>query len=268
MRLLILLLPIVFLVSCNSGETRRSSNEKDQLVVEEFYSNGRLKSKKIFYDREKGDYLFYSYYSDGRLKDSARYVHDTVDGLKKAYESGTGLTHFETYRTGILHGVHKALYDNGVSSFEGYRLNGQKVGEWLFHYPDGRLITYEYYDSLGTIRFFRKYDEKENLLKQNGNAIIGVFPENDDPSGTGMVSGIAEVAFPPGCSAELKVGEKAGERLVSDTLFPVKSNLVQYNYRIRGEGMEELGFELFITEKSTGDSYRFTAAFKLTNKQE
>ena len=62
----------------------------------------------------------------------------------------------------------------GVTGFEGFRKNNLMVGEWKFHFSNGHPITYEYYDSLGAMKYFRKYDDDGNVLKVNGLGMIQI----------------------------------------------------------------------------------------------
>lgn len=264
MRLLILL-SVLLLFSCRSGETIRTTDGMGRPVIEEYYGNKQLRSKTVFYNEAQRNYLHYSFYSDGRLKDSALFVHDTVNGLRKFYERKSALTHYETYRNGILEGLHKAIYDNGTTSFEGVRLNGLKVGEWLFHYLDGSLITYEYYDSLGNIRFFRKYGENEKLVKQNGNAIIKIYPDSVALAAGAVYSGIAEVATPPGYAITLKAGVMSGDALVSDTVFPVTGNLVPFMVKSGHSGPQTLHFTLSFKGDDPQDSFTFNSSLQVTH---
>ena len=233
---------MTFMLACNRGVEKEYRNAEGQWVHEEYYRNDNLKSQTIFLDEDRNDYIYSSYYSDGRLRDSALYINDTVTGLRKVYEAKNGLMHYETYDHGILSGEHKAMYDNGVTSFQGYRLNGMKVGEWVFHYIDGGLITYEYYDSLGNIKYFRKYDENGNLLRESGSPIIDLQLADDTIIAGDEFRIIAELASVPDCSLTLRTGLVEGTSLAQDTLLRVEEPVNRYTYRPAATGEHQLGF--------------------------
>lgn len=237
------------ILSCNqSNHQKEYVNERNQLVIQEWYSLDNLKSETIYLKDDKSDYIYVSYNQNGRISDSGRYVNDTITGFHKFYEEKTKLMHSEYYKNGLLNGIHKAIYTGGISSFEGFRKDGFPVGEWKFHYPDGQMITYEYYDSVGRIKYFRKYDDKGNVLKINGNGIINIFTSGFFAD---SISGIVEVAQPPNCWINLKVSKKdhTGELTIFEKEV-LKSRIPFAFWQGNRENFEILCY-LSITEKET-----------------
>ncbi|NOX47936.1 MAG: hypothetical protein GXO89_13255 [Chlorobi bacterium] len=243
------------LFSCNQkNPTKEFQNDKGQLIIQEWYSLDKLKSETTYLKSDKSDFVYVAYNKDGRMIDSGRYVNDTITGFHKFYEDKTKLTHFENYKNGLLNGPHKAVYTGGVTSFEGYHKDGLSVGEWKFHYPDGRMITYEYYDSTGRVKYFRKYDDESNTVKITGNGIIGVFISK---SLADTLLGVAEVAVPDNCTTHLKItgnGKVVFENNVSQPRVPF--SIVNAN--------TNLNFQLIITENKTGkeEKYSFEKTIK------
>ena len=252
--IVVLIVLPAFLISCQSGNKKEEFyDDNGQLVIREWYNKTSLKSRTTYLNEEKYDYVFVAYFEDGRLKDSARFINNLISGERKFYESDLGLMHYENYKDGLYNGYHKAIYDNGVSSFEGYRLNGFKVGEWGFHYPDGRPITYEYYDSTGEIRYFRKYDNKGTSLKTEGSGIIKIYPEKLSIRVSDTIRGIAEVASPPNSEIELSIIEVTSS-YNSHEFFKteVKYPKVYWSRKFKNPGQKKLNFMLKIKDLKSG----------------
>lgn len=252
-----ILIFLIFLYACMEGKKETYVNNQGQQVSEIYYRNGALKSRIVYKDDSKRNYLYTTYFSDGLFHDSALYLRDTITGLRKVYDRKNSLMHYETYYKGILNGIHKALYDNGVSSFEGYRKDGYKVGEWLFHYNDGRLITYEFYDSIGNIRYFRKYDEDNNLIRKNGNGIVNIFVQNDTIVDTTFVKGNIYLATPPDCRLTLSIGDGKSNEMTNIERIDVKTQLVPFLYKLSSSGSSNLGLLYEIVDNKTGKSEQY-----------
>lgn len=170
------LLLALFVVACKSSYKQSETvNDIGQKQIHEWYSDGILKSTLTYLSEDKSEYIYTTWYEGGALMDSARYVNDKVEGQRKYFDDASGLMHFEEYSNGEMNGIHKAVYKNGVTSFEGHRRNGLQCGEWKFHYPDGRPITYEYYDQEGKLLYFQKYDEEGKAIKSTGNPILDIY---------------------------------------------------------------------------------------------
>lgn len=238
--------------SCKNNLIEESFDDEENLVIKEWYNQDDIKSTTTYYNEDKSDYLFATWSEDGQLMDSARYINDTIEGLRKVYDSDAGLMHFETYHNGHLDGMHKAVYDNGVTNFEGFWKNYVKVGEWKFHFPEGKPITYEYYDSSGRLKYFRKYNEEGNGLKVEGSGLIGVYSDNKDVKSGELVTGLIEAAVPSGCHVELYIFEIKGETIVDsllrvELLKPLKEWQVQFD----SPGQKTLKFTIKIVDQTT-----------------
>lgn len=243
---------LFMLVSCRNYSTKQY-NESGNLVINEWYSRNHLKSSKTFLDKSFKNYIYVSYYSDGKMQDSAMYMNDTVEGLRKYYEDGPGLMHSEYYKHGIMNGPHKAEYNSGITSFEGFRKNNLMVGEWKFHFLNGYPITYEYYDSAGSMKYFRKYDDSGNVMMTEGSALIQVLPERLTVQSNTILRGIIEAAMPPETKTMLNIEEvdnlSRSNRKESLVLNKPKS---PWEWTFKDSGIRSLRFTITITDRKTG----------------
>lgn len=253
---------LILLFSCSGSEHEEFYNEQGKLVVKEWYNKSSLKSSITYLDDSLKKYIYISYHTDGRLKDSAKYINDTIEGLRKFYDPSTGLTHYENYRNGILNGVHKAEYNSGVTSFEGFRKNNQMVGEWKFHFLSGKPITYEYYDSIGKLLYFRKYDENENVMKATGTELINVFTDRDRVSMNEICSGYVEAAKPSHCELNLTI-EEGGS---SQVLFSkdIENPITYWEIIFDDPGEKKLKFNLLVKDKKSGESQSYSVVQNIT----
>lgn len=240
------------MISCNQTVTRHY-NENGNLEIKEWYSKNHLKSHWIYLDKSEESYIYIAYYSDGRMKDSAMYVNDTVEGLRKYYEENAGLMHSEYYLHGIMNGPHKAQFSTGVTSFEGFRKNNLMVGEWKFHFINGNPITYEYYDSAGSMKYFRKYDNAGNTLMSEGSGLIRILPERFSVTTNTLLKGVIEAAVPPETETVLVIEESGGSTIAnrkeSRTLRVSRSN---WEWNFREPGKKVLHFTLTIKDRKSG----------------
>ena len=242
----------VFILSCNQENSKKEfQNDKGQLISQEWYSLDKLKSETTYLKSDKSEYVYVAYNRDGRMIDSGRYVNDTITGFHKFYEDKTKLTHFENYKNGLLNGPHKAVYGGGVTSFEGYEKDGFPVGQWKFHYADGRMITYEYYDSTGRVKYFRKYDDKGNTVKIKGNGIISLHLGE---SVQDTIFGLAEIAVPDGCETLLKIS------IDNNTVFEKKATQARlpFYFNKSEKGNTIADFQLMITESKSGKNENYS----------
>ena len=194
----------VFTNACHNTSKNEFTNSDGNLVVEELFSNDQPKIRTIYLNKEKTDYILTTYYESGEVMDSARYKDGIVVGKRVYYDREGDLLHVEHYKNGILDGVNKGIYGDGTTSYEGFRVAGKKAGEWIFHYPDGGPITYEFYDTTGKLLFFRKYDETGRFEKTNGQPFIFIHDvASPSPDGTYLVHFV--VVDPPLSSNRVEV---------------------------------------------------------------
>ncbi len=234
-------------ISCKRDVIKKEfCNDNGQQVVQEWFNDKQIKSNITYLDKSGKNYISMSYNKSGRMIDSATYINDIITDQHKYYDSGSGLTHIENFKNGVLNGVMNAVFDNGVTSFEGYMLNGSKVGEWKFHYKDGRLITYEFYDSSGNIKYFRKYDDSGTPEKISGSGLIDVLLNVNKPDTNTYVEANVTMASPPGCTTELTVLED-GKITIVDSYNITKPN-VKFIFPIGKTGNISFIFNLRIID--------------------
>ncbi|OQX78919.1 MAG: hypothetical protein B6D61_04490 [Bacteroidetes bacterium 4484_249] len=259
-----IILLIALLFSCSSGFHDEFYDDNGNLVEREWYDKQNLESTTTYLNPDHTEYIYTSWYSDGRLNDSARYINDTLDGLRKFYEKNTGLVHYENYNYGVLNGVHKAVYNSGVTSFEGYRKDNWKVGEWKFHFPNGNPITYEYYDSVGKLLYFRKYDNEGNVLKETGKELIGVTIKQTSVNESESCTGFVEAAVPPGNKTILSIAEEIpGQNPDEFFTTEMKKPKIKWETRFDSPGDKKLLFTLKVKEIKTGEEETYTFEQKI-----
>jgi len=243
---------LVLFSSCRNNQIEEFTDSEGNLVIKEWYNETEIKSITTYFNKDKTDFLFVTWSEEDQLMDSARYINDTIEGLRKVYDADAGLMHYETYHNGHLDGMHKAVYDNGVTSFEGFWKNYVKVGEWKFHFPEGNPITYEFYDSTGRLKYFRKYDEDGTVLKVEGSGLISVQAIKSVVNPGEFVSGKIEAAVPPGCKTELSIveilnGEDSNSLMHAELSVSVKD----WKLRFVTPGRKTLKFTIKIIDQVT-----------------
>ena len=246
------MLSTAFLFGCSGESTKSYTNAEGKQVVDVMYSNGLIKSRTQYLD-SKSEYLYTEYFEDGVLKDSMHVVNGQAEGQRIFFDRSGDLLHTENYLHGVLHGPHHAMYSNGVASFAGYRLNGAMVGEWVFHYPDGKPITYEFYDSTGHVKFLEKYGSAGEVLSVEGNALITIRPlARETPLNDSLYFDVV-AARPPGASRKLIVeahGNSDKQQLVYSSQIDSLHNTI--SLLIDKATTTNLDFDLQIKDKKSG----------------
>lgn len=257
----ILLFSLILLAGCNSHTQKEYRNDKNQLVVEEWFNEDQLRSRIIYLNEAKTDYTTLEFLENGHIKDSSTHKNNLIHGTRKIYDPANDLIHTETYVDGILNGPHQAVYGNGVASFRGFQLNGNKVGEWKFFYPEGNPITYEFYDSTGSLKYFLKYEKDGQHLQSEGSGIIDV---SSIKKINGQFSLEILIAVPPNCSSSLKMmalPEGKEQVIFNDELNTIRNTI---SLQALDEGDYEILIELNITDKNTGKVESFIISRNIT----
>lgn len=245
---------IVILSACTSIQKKEFLTSDGYNVIQEWYNKSTLKSQTTFLSQDSSEYIFVSYSEDGKLMDSCRYKNNIADGLRKYYDKSAGLMHFEYYANGFLNGPNMALYQDGVSNYEGYLVNENKAGEWKFHYPDGRLITYEFYDSTGKVLYFRRYNELGAFSSCKGNPIIGATMTRSESSRDTYRMQFV-VSNPPGCKIRLIV---AGTNLTTYSDRQVDNVNIEFPLILAKEGNIELDIQMEIIDNQSGHTEKYS----------
>jgi hypothetical protein len=249
----LVLLPALFVVSCKSAYKQSETvNENGQKQIHEWYSDGILKSTLTYLNADQTEYFYVSWYEGGALMDSARYINDKVEGLRKYYDEATGLLHLEEYSNGVMNGMHKAVYKNGATSFEGQRRNGLQIGEWIFHYPDGRPITYEYYDLDGKLLYFRKYNEEGKAIKSSGNPVLEIYhPELPISVGNPM-KGTIDLVLPVNATASIQIIDSINNPAKPLLIENVISGSNNFIWTFNEPGKQKLWFIVNLKDEKSG----------------
>jgi hypothetical protein len=266
--LFLIFLLLTLLAGCRQKTSTQLTTHSGELVLEEYYSNGKLKSTKLFYNEAQSDYLFTAYYENGDLMDSVTYYNNVPEGKRIFFEQATGLKHIEYYENGLLEGINMGIYENGVKNYEGFRKAGQKAGEWIFRNPEGVSLTYEFFDSTGRLVYFRKYDERGNFQKSNGALLIHTYlTENLIQPGDSIHAGIT-AAVPRGCESKLTIsidGDQTDEETMLTEILQTPRN--SFTFYVREPGDYKVIFHLVITDLSTGKAEESTIEKKITVKE-
>jgi hypothetical protein len=204
-QMLLIVLFLTLLAGCKQKPGSQHTSPEGDLLFEEYYNNGQLKISRQFFNDEMTDYLYMAFYENGELMDSVAYDENVPDGKRVFFHQSSGIRHIEHYEGGVLNGVNMGIYENGVRNYEGYRKAGEKVGEWIFRDPDGIHLTYEFFDSAGNLVYFRKYDERGNYQKSNGDVLIHAGLNNDNIQPGDSISALVVAVTPPDCESKLTI---------------------------------------------------------------
>lgn len=150
--------------------------DNKQMVLEEFYLEGKLEGLRKFYDesgklirieRYKSGELVPeedlndikenviikdTHFADGRIKTSGSYLNEIPVGVHRTFDS-TGLVVqglvFDSLgvkvaegvidKTGKKQGDWKDLFSDGTTRAEGKYKNDKRTGNWKFYYPNGKV---------------------------------------------------------------------------------------------------------------------------------
>ena len=254
---LFLFIFILLMAGCRQNTLEEFTDKNGNLVIREWYNKSQIKSIKTFTNPEQTNFRYMVFYRDGLLKDSAVFVNGKVTGLRKYYEANSGLMHLENYKHGLLNGPQKAIFSSGISSFEGYRKDNSKVGEWKFFYPSGKIITYEYYDSTGRLKYFKKYDQNGSVLKTDGDGLIEVFISQTSFKVQEVIAGKAIIAAPLFCSYRLIIKDITGD-INQQPFFDkqIVESPVSWEKQFDTPGEKRLLFTLLITDNQSGEEER------------
>lgn len=264
--IVVILLQFLVIVSCTKNVSKEYINDLGQSVYEVFYSNDQLKSRTTYLNSQRTEYTLINYYEDGILKDSAFFMDGVVDGMRTLYEKDKGLFYEEHYSNGLLNGTHKAIYSNGVSSFDGYRKNGRMAGSWNFHYPSGLPITYEFYDSTGVLMYFRKYTEEGLPESTNGDGIISIPSLTENIYAGSKLDLKLLIAMPPKCESDLIVTvHEPGGKSISVFNEAVLNEVLIIPYTFTRAGAYRFLFELEVrsAKGSSTENYSQEKSFTI-----
>jgi len=261
-----IILSLAIICGC-ARETRKSyKNDKGQQVEEVYYSGTNLKSRTIYLNGTT-EYLYAEYFEDEILKDSMHVIDGKTEGKRIFFDRKGDLKHTEHYQDGIFHGPQLAEYSNGIKNYEGYWLNGVKVGEWTFHYPDGRPITYEFYDSTGRIKYLEKFGTSGEVLIVEGNALINVVINQANAAAGDTLHLLVLAGLPPASLVTLliksQIGNNKKQTVFTDELHQLHT---QIPFSFTEAGNYLLEFDLQILDIKSKKSRHYTHSLNLDLK--
>ena len=120
----LIILSLMAIISCSNNKMQEYVNSSGQVVQEELFRNNRVKSRTVFLNDQRTEYILTNYYESGILEDSAYYHDGVINGMRIFFDQEEGLLYEEHYSGGQLNGIQRAEYANGISSFEGFRKKG------------------------------------------------------------------------------------------------------------------------------------------------
>lgn len=110
---------VLFLVSCKQN-------------LEEYWSNGNIKTKVEYLKSNKDSYRYFEYYQNSQLKIEATYINALLDGEYRLYYNNGQLKYLRHYEHGKITGVEQLYSETG-------KLQQQRV------YEKSRLINEQIY---------------------------------------------------------------------------------------------------------------------------
>jgi len=147
---LLIIIPILFLISCRDVEKTYWPNGKVKSVI---HMKGSLYHGKAEYFSATGELLLacayqnnllqgplIRYYALNKKKEEQHYSKGSLDGLSTIwYEDGGKQTEI-TYMNGILNGPYREYHPDNRIRVEGQYLNGYYSGKWLYYDFNGTII--------------------------------------------------------------------------------------------------------------------------------
>jgi antitoxin component YwqK of YwqJK toxin-antitoxin module len=125
-----------------AAEKQRIADSKPT-VKEEFYSNGKLKSRINYQSKSDGGEkhgLQETYHDNGQLERKGNIKDGQQDGLWEQYYENGQLQYKENWKDGKEEGLREGYYDNGQLRSEVNYKNGVMVGLSVNYYKDGALL--------------------------------------------------------------------------------------------------------------------------------
>jgi antitoxin component YwqK of YwqJK toxin-antitoxin module len=166
-------------------------NDKD-IIKEEFYQNGTLKSRERYIEGKEDDSICEYFHENGQpsqilILKALKIDGFIVDGTWKHYYDDDGQVRLiQNYKDGELHGVEERYSENGqldtrkvynIGQYDGlyemYHENG-KLSKKMFHINGVETGVWEYYDIDGLLEYTESYKDGKldgdiNYFDENGN---------------------------------------------------------------------------------------------------
>lgn len=158
---------LLIIAGCSNLETVEHKDDAGK-VMERFSQDKKTGQKEGTYE---------AYHPDGKIKESANYVHDTLEGERKLFFENGQVDAIEHYQKGSFEGIFQKFYKNGQLANEGNYINNEMSGLWKRWYETGELweeVNFEHNLENGPYKIYHK----------NGQINLqGSFIEGDNDHG-------------------------------------------------------------------------------------
>ena len=140
--------------------------EKLNGVVEKYYDNGQLESRKN-YKNDKLNGLWEDWYANGQLKSRKLFKDGKFNGLCEAWDRDGKLWTKATYKNDNLNGLSERWYSNGQLWVRENYKNDKRDGLSESWYKDGNLVESTIYKD-GVVEYIPNKHE-QNMVEQESN---------------------------------------------------------------------------------------------------
>lgn len=164
----------------------KGNPNNNDIVKEEFYPNGQLKSRITFkegieanelceYYYENGQFemntilkdgmkdgTWESYYENGQLQKRINYKDDKDHGMNVGYQENGIIEYRNFYKNGVSDGIDEMYHENGKLAKKMPMIDGEANGIWEFYDENGHLDYTESYKN-------GKYHGVNEYFDDNGN---------------------------------------------------------------------------------------------------
>jgi antitoxin component YwqK of YwqJK toxin-antitoxin module len=174
-----------------SGDTDLEDNLNDNrnnndIIKEEFYPNGQLKSRITFKEGIETNELCEYFYENGQFEMNTIIKDGMKDGTWESYYENGNLQKVINYKDNKWHGLQETYYENGLLEYRGFFKNDEHDGVSEMYHENGQLAKkmlytdgqengiWEYYDENGHLDYTEsykngKYHGVNEYYDDNGN---------------------------------------------------------------------------------------------------
>lgn len=122
--------------------------------------------KKVPLNNDEGYALFEYYLKNG----------DTIlDGNFKIFNSEDNIKRSGKYTQNEFLGLYTDYHDNGHVECTRFRKSGKNIGEITWYRADQTIELYNFFDDLGNLNFFAKYDKLGTLESCEGKILFEIY---------------------------------------------------------------------------------------------
>ena len=156
----------LLIVACSSTEIKEVYDDESGELIERYEIRKDNLKRHGFYER----------YREGKLIESANYMEDTLDGVRKIFTTEGSTLIEEEYTMGAYDGTYRKYYDSGELMLEGPYIDNKMEGKWTKYYPSGKIMeVVEMHDNAENGPFIEYYENGN--LKAEGAYLDG---DNED----------------------------------------------------------------------------------------